>query len=106
MVARTLFEAWSIADVDLSLMLNRLVCNGDEVPAMLADYASRQWERPAVQEWARQGRPSTLTTRRCTARSRLPAAQKIDLRQEGCSRQALPDTSLKCRMNPSQPAGI
>ncbi len=53
-----LFDAWSIADVDLSLMLNRLVCNGDAVPAMLADYASRQWERPAVQEWARQGRPT------------------------------------------------
>jgi glutathione S-transferase len=53
-----LFEAWSIADVDLSLMLSRLVCNGDEVPAMLADYASRQWERPAVQEWARQVRPA------------------------------------------------
>jgi glutathione S-transferase len=52
-----LFDAWSIADVDLALMLNRLVRNGDAVPPGLADYATRQWERPAIQEWARQARP-------------------------------------------------
>ena len=53
-----LFDAWSIVDLDLALMLNRLVGNGDPVPASLADYARRQWERPAVQEWARQKRPA------------------------------------------------
>lgn len=51
-----LFDAWSIADVDLALMLNRLVLNGDVVPPALATYARRQWERPAVQEWVRQSR--------------------------------------------------
>jgi glutathione S-transferase len=37
-------------------MLNRLVRNGDAVPPGLADYAKRQWERPAVQEWAHHDR--------------------------------------------------
>lgn len=52
-----LFGAWSIADVDLALMLNRLVLNGDLVPARLADYARRQWSRPSVQEWVKLPRP-------------------------------------------------
>jgi glutathione S-transferase len=46
-----LFGAWSIADTDLSFMLQRLVRGGDEVPPALADYARRQWERPSIQEW-------------------------------------------------------
>jgi glutathione S-transferase len=48
-----LFGQWSIADVDLALMLNRLVLNGDPVPAGLAAYAQRQWQHPAIQEWVR-----------------------------------------------------
>jgi glutathione S-transferase len=52
-----LFGSWSIADVDLALMLNRLVLNGDNVPGKLADYASRQWQRPSVQEWVSLKRP-------------------------------------------------
>jgi len=48
---------WSIADVDLALMLNRLVRNGDAVPAPLADYARRQWEHPAVLRWLAFERP-------------------------------------------------
>jgi glutathione S-transferase len=48
---------WSIADVDLALMLNRLVLNGDEVPAPLAAYARRQWQHPAVRQWLAQPRP-------------------------------------------------
>lgn len=52
-----LFGSWSIADVDLALMLNRLALNGDSVPIKLADYASRQWQRPSVQEWASLKRP-------------------------------------------------
>ncbi|WP_455923688.1 glutathione transferase [Pseudomonas putida] len=43
--------AWSIADVDLALMLNRLILNGDAVPAALVAYAERQWQRPSVQAW-------------------------------------------------------
>lgn len=52
-----LFETWCIADVDLALMLNRLVLNGDAVPARLADYAKRQWERPSIQAWVSLPRP-------------------------------------------------
>lgn len=57
--ATDLFGAWSIADVDLALVLQRLVLNGDEVPERLAAYATRQWQRPSVQRWValeRQGR--------------------------------------------------
>ncbi len=42
---------FSIADVDLATMLQRLVANGDPVPEPLAQYASSVWQRPAVQEW-------------------------------------------------------
>ena len=52
-----LFDAWCIADVDLAVMLNRLVLNGDAVPARLADYAKRQWERASVQAWVDLPRP-------------------------------------------------
>jgi glutathione S-transferase len=52
-----LFGDWSLADVDLALMLNRLVLNGDAVPDRLAAYAHRQWQLPGVQEWAALPRP-------------------------------------------------
>ncbi|MEO5688072.1 MAG: glutathione transferase [Burkholderiaceae bacterium] len=52
-----LFDAWCIADVDLALMLNRLVLNGDEVPRRLAAYARRQWAHAAVRQWAAFERP-------------------------------------------------
>lgn len=52
-----LFGQWSIADIDLALMLNRLILNGDSVPTALVDYAQRQWQRPAVQEWVKLQRP-------------------------------------------------
>ncbi|GAB2920206.1 glutathione transferase [Paraburkholderia jirisanensis] len=53
-----LFGEWCIADTDLALMLNRLVMNGDPVPARLVHYAARQWERPSVQQWVALDRPS------------------------------------------------
>ncbi|MFC6298039.1 glutathione transferase [Pseudomonas sp. CCM 7893] len=53
-----LFGQWSIADVDLAVMLNRLILNGDNVPAELVAYAQRQWQRPSVQEWVNQQRPA------------------------------------------------
>lgn len=56
--AEQLFDHWSIADTDLALMLSRLVLHGDPVPARLADYANRQMQRPSVQAWFRQPRPS------------------------------------------------
>jgi glutathione S-transferase len=52
-----LFGAWSIADVDLALMLNRLALHGDEMPEHLIGYAQRQWVRPSVQRWVCQERP-------------------------------------------------
>jgi glutathione S-transferase len=52
-----LFGNWSIADVDLALMLNRLLRNGDDVPAGLVRYAKLQWERPSVQLWVKKARP-------------------------------------------------
>jgi len=55
--AEYLFGRWSIADVDLALMLNRLILNGDPVPAALVEYAQRQWQRPSVQAWVTLSRP-------------------------------------------------
>lgn len=55
-----LFGSWSIADVDLALMLNRLILNGDAVPPGLVEYATKQWQRPSVQEWVNQPRPPLL----------------------------------------------
>jgi glutathione S-transferase len=52
-----LFNQWSIADVDLALMLNRLILNGDTVPSTLVEYAQRQWQRPSVQAWVNRQRP-------------------------------------------------
>ena len=49
---------WSIADVDLAVMLNRLILNGDAVPAQLVAYAQRQWLRPSVREWVELRRPA------------------------------------------------
>ena len=47
----SIFKDWSIADVDLAVMLNRLVVNGDEVPNQLVRYVVHQWQHPAIQEW-------------------------------------------------------
>jgi glutathione S-transferase len=52
-----LFGGWSIADVDLAVMLHRLILNGDEVPLRLVRYAKAQWERPSVQLWVQRERP-------------------------------------------------
>jgi len=48
---------WSIADVDLAMMLQRLIVLGDPLPPRLVDYANRQWRRPSVQRWVRHPRP-------------------------------------------------
>ena len=52
-----LFGDWSIADVDLAMMLQRLVAHGDPVPQRLVDYANHQWLRPSVQQWINHSRP-------------------------------------------------
>ncbi|MDB9527204.1 glutathione transferase [Oscillatoria sp. CS-180] len=55
--SENLFGSWCIADVDLALMLNRLIMHGDSVPEHLASYARHQWERSSVQLWVNQERP-------------------------------------------------
>lgn len=52
-----LFGEWTIADVDLAIMLSRLVRNGDPVPAKLRDYVDFQWQRPSVQAWLARHQP-------------------------------------------------
>lgn len=52
-----IFSEWSIADLDLALMLNRLALHGDFVPQNLTEYAARQWERPSVKRWLELQRP-------------------------------------------------
>ncbi|HEY9447290.1 MAG TPA: glutathione transferase [Burkholderiales bacterium] len=54
--AGPLFGAWSIADTDLALMLNRLVLNGDPVPEKLTAYAHAQWQRSSVGLWVARAR--------------------------------------------------
>ncbi|MFA6445161.1 MAG: glutathione transferase [Sterolibacterium sp.] len=55
--SENLFGQWCIADVDLALMLNRLILNGDQVPERLAVYATHQWQRPSIKLWVNQRRP-------------------------------------------------
>jgi glutathione S-transferase len=52
-----LFGPWSIADVDLAMMLQRLVAHGDPVPQRLVDYANHQWRRLSLQQWINHTRP-------------------------------------------------
>lgn len=46
-----LFETWSVVDLELALMLNRLALSGDSVPDHLGQYARRHWQRPSAQRW-------------------------------------------------------
>jgi glutathione S-transferase len=52
-----LFGDWCIADVDLAVMLNRLVANGDPVPARLVTYVQHQWQHGAIAAWIAKERP-------------------------------------------------
>lgn len=53
-----IFGSWSIVDLELSLMLHRLILNGDTVPENLVLYAKKQWLRPSVHEWVNRKRPA------------------------------------------------
>jgi glutathione S-transferase len=55
--ADNLFGHWSIADVDLAMMLQRLIAHGYSVPQRLVGYANLQWRRPSVQKWINHKRP-------------------------------------------------
>jgi glutathione S-transferase len=48
---RNLFGDWSIADLELAVMLSRLVANGDPVPEKIAQYVRTQTGRACVQDW-------------------------------------------------------
>jgi glutathione S-transferase len=48
-----LYGDWSIADLDLAVMLKRLVANDDPVPQRLVDYVEAQWQSDPVQRWLR-----------------------------------------------------
>jgi len=56
----TLFGQWSIADTDLSAMINRLALNGDPVPEMVERYARKHWNRPSVQAWVQRSKDAML----------------------------------------------
>jgi glutathione S-transferase len=50
------FGVWSVADADLAFMLQRLLINGDEVPANVKAYAETEWQRPSVRAFVEQKR--------------------------------------------------
>jgi len=52
-----LFGAWSIADTDLAMMLQRLVKTNQPLPAHLKTFAEREWQRPSVQAFVNAPRP-------------------------------------------------
>ncbi|HEY4185796.1 MAG TPA: glutathione transferase [Polyangia bacterium] len=54
----SLFETFTIADVDLAMMLKRLIANGHEVPPKLIAFATTQWRRPSVRAFAEHARPA------------------------------------------------
>jgi glutathione S-transferase len=49
--ASTIASAFSIADADLSMMLQRLLANGDPMPEPLAAYTRAIWQRPSIRKW-------------------------------------------------------
>ena len=53
----TLFGAFCIADVDVALMLQRLLWHGYPAEDKLQAYVDAQWARPSVRAWLQQKRP-------------------------------------------------
>lgn len=52
-----LFGAWSIADTDLAMMLQRLVKTNEPLPENLRAFAQREWQRPSVAAFVSASRP-------------------------------------------------
>ncbi len=52
-----LFGAWSIADTDLAMMLQRLVKTDHPLPEPLRAFAQREWQRPSVAAFVSAARP-------------------------------------------------
>lgn len=55
-----LFGAWCLADSELALALQRLLCTGHDVPQRLRQYAEAQWDRPSVRAFVDRHRPATV----------------------------------------------
>ncbi len=55
----SIFESFGVADADLAFMLGRLRLNGDPLPAAVARYFDDIWQRPSVQVYVNQKRPSS-----------------------------------------------
>jgi glutathione S-transferase len=53
-----LFDAFSIADADLALMLQRLILNGHEVRPKIRRFVEAVWERPSVRAFVERERPT------------------------------------------------
>lgn len=49
--ASTIAGEFSIADLDLAMLLQRLIANRDPVPQPLVDYAGAIWDRASVRKW-------------------------------------------------------
>ena len=49
--ATQMFKDWSIADIDLSLALMRMIASQDHVPEHLIHYALAQWDRRSVKRY-------------------------------------------------------
>ncbi len=45
---QSLFGDWSLVDIELALMLQRLLSNGINIPSALHAYAEREWHRPSA----------------------------------------------------------
>jgi glutathione S-transferase len=77
----SLFDAFSIADADLAMMLERLVGNNDPVPASCAT-SSPQW---------RGERAGSTTSVRLTSRIRAPTRCRDQKRSTNCRRSRATD---------------
>ena len=51
-----LFDAFTIADADLAMMLQRLIASGHPVPPKLTAFATAQWQRPSVRAFVERER--------------------------------------------------
>ena len=52
----SLFDSFSIADLDLAIMLQRLIASGDPVPPKLQAFVAAQWQRPSVRAFVERPR--------------------------------------------------
>ena len=58
-----LFGSWSLIDSELAFMLHRLILNHHSLPERVLAYAQKQWQRPAVVEFAEHARPTSAPER-------------------------------------------